>query len=211
MAPRKRERSSKENDEILRGLEDIRNEMKRIRWEKPEEERATEEVVVDLSEDDEIRKRLDSLEAKVKKIAASLADVKEFIFQNTTGSRAFIHHDQIKEVMLAIGSAERWKGKSPRDIAADLMTVQRTLNEKKEFAAANELQGFVEIAEFSPEVAIVNPTAGSWISKGLEDATWAVLCQGKERRGQTILSACLQRELLEKFAEQERKSNKSKS
>lgn len=211
MAPRKRETSSNDSAELLRGIQDIRNEIKRIRREKPEEKRAMEEVVVELSDENEMRQRIESLEAKMEKLASSLAEVKDFLFQSTTGSRPFIYHEQIKEAMLASGSAERWKGKSPKDLAADLMTVQRALNEKKEFAAATELQGFVEIAEFGREVAIVNPTAGPWITKGLEDATGAVLCLGKERRGQTILWACLQRELLERFAEQERKSgNKSK-
>lgn len=207
MGPRKREREESNNAELLRGINDIREEMKRMRRGKRDEEEANQEIIVDLSEEDENTKRIENLEAKVKKLAAGMAEVKDFLFQNTTGSRPFIYHEQIKEAMLANGSAERWKGKSPKELAADLMTVQRALNERKEFAAANELQGFVEIAEFSREVAIVNPTAGPWIAKGLEDATGAVLCLGRERRGQTILWQSLHRELLEKFAEQERKSS----
>lgn len=207
MSPHKRERKPNESAELIRGINDIRNELKKIRRDNPKEDEAKEEMFIELHEQNEFGKRIDDLESKVGIMTTAIAEIKDFIFQNTTGARPFIHNERIKEAMLEQVSADRWKLKQPRELAADLMTVQRALNERREFAAANELQGLVEIAEVGREIVIMNPTAISWIGKGLEDAIGAVLCQGRERRGQSIFWECLQRQIIEKFAEQERKSN----
>lgn len=65
-------------------------------------------------------------------------------------------HALAQETMLANGFAECWKLKAPRELAVELMTVQRALNENREFAVANGLQGFIEIAEAYREVVLVN-------------------------------------------------------
>lgn len=152
MAPRKRSKEESESSELLRSLNDIRNEIKRLKHGDDQKPNATDEVFVDLSENNESEERIEKIAAKTKEIAESLEEVKEFIFQNATGSRPFIYQNTIKEAMLDFGSAERWKAKCPRELVQDLITVQRALNEKKEFVAANELQGFVEVAEVGRDV-----------------------------------------------------------
>lgn len=212
MAPSKRNKSETESTELLRNIQDIRNELKRLRRENVREEKAKDDIIVNLSEAPDLEERFDNLSAKVKEMATSLDEVKDFLFQNATGARPFIYQNTIKEAMLEFGTAERWKAKCPRELVQDLTTVQRALNEKREFTAANELQGFVEVAEVGREVVIINPMAETWINKGLQEATATVLCQGRERRGQAIFWSCLQRQLIDKLAEQEKKLiNKFKS
>lgn len=114
------------------------------------------------------------------------------------------------KAMLAYGTTEYWKSKGPKELAAELTTVQCTLNEKKNFEAANELQGLIEVAEMAREVIMVNAAVSSWIKKTLDDAIGTVLCQGKEKRRQAIFWTCIQRQIIEKVAEQDKKSSYTK-
>lgn len=212
MSPKKRNREENDSNDLMRSLQDIRDEIRKMQRKNNDTDEATEEVGVEITENDDIEKRLNRLQEKLDATAAALEEVQDFVFQNATGARPFIHQQKIMEAMLTFGSPDKWKGKAPRDLASELTTVQRALNEKKEFAAANELQGLVEVAETAREIIMLNPSAASWIKKALDEAIGTVLCQGKEKRGQAILWTCLQRQLIEKVAEHERQgSTKVKS
>lgn len=205
MPPSKRNREEKNYDDLLLGLSELKREMKKLRSSNNETKQEKEEVVIELPDNNESEKNLKELQLKVEALAKDLQETKEFIFQHATGARPFIHNQTIMKAMLNHGNAENWKNKAPKDLAAELTTVQRSLNEKKEFEAASELQGLIEVAEMAKEVVMLNTTTSSWIKRALDDAIGTVLCLGKEKRGQAIFWQCLQRQILEKVAEQDKK------
>lgn len=211
MPTNKRDRQENKNDELLRTLEELKGEIKKMRKSNVESKAETENIVIELPENFNTEKELKDVQKKINEMSQSIDEIKEFLFQNATGSRPFINQQLIMKAMLAHGTTEYWKSKGPKDLASELTTVQRSLNEKKNFEAANELQGLVEVAEMTREVIMVNPAASSWIKKALDDAIGTVLCQGREKRGQAIFWACIQRQILEKVAENERKTSNTKT
>lgn len=210
MPPSKRDRSDDHSKELLRGIADLKDEIKKMRKNNSASSKEKEEVVVELQEEFNAEKSFIELQAKVEIMSAALGEVQDFIFQNTTGARPFINQNAIMKAMLAFNSVDSWKSKSPKDLAAELTTVQRNLNEKKLFEAANELQGLIEVAEMAKEVILVNSSASVWLKKALDDAIGTVLCLGKEKRGQAIFWACIQRQMIEKMAEHEKKTTSFK-
>lgn len=206
MPPSKRNRDDEETRELLRGIAELKNEIKKMRKENSETKHQQEEVVVEITEAFDAEKSFNEMKMKMDEMSAALGEVQEFLFQNATGARPFINQNAIMKAMLAYGSAESWKSKAPKELAAELTTVQRALNEKKQFDAANELQGLVEVAEMAREVVLVNSSASNWIKKALDDAIGTVLCLGKEKRGQAIFWTCIQRQIIEKVAEQDKKA-----
>lgn len=210
MPTSKRNRDEKSNDEIIRGLEDLKREMKKLRESNKEANDNNEEVVIELPESLDSEKKIKELHDKIDGVASDLQEVKDFLFQHATGARPFINHQAIMKGMLNHGNADYWKNKAPKELASELTTVQRALNEKKEFEAASELQGLVEIADTAREIVMLNANASTWIKRALDDAIGAVLCLGKEKRGQAIFWACIQRQILEKVAEQDKKPSNTK-
>lgn len=207
----KRNREDIKNDELIQSLSDLKEEIKKMRRSNNESKKEKEEVVVELQETMDVEKSILDMQKKMEEMTSAIEEIKIFIFQNSTGARPFINQQTIMKAMLAHGTTEFWKSKNPKEIAAELTTVQRNLNEKKNFEAANELQGLVEVAEMAREVIMLNASAASWIKKALDDALATVLCQGKEKRGQAIFWACIQRQMLEKIAEQERRTSAAKA
>lgn len=207
MPSAKRVRESNNNDELIRSLADLKSEIKKLRRANINEKDEQEEVVVEIKENFDAEKRFIEMEKKMNDMATAIQDIKEFLFQNATGARPFINQQAIMKAMLSYGTSDYWKSKAPKELAAELTTVQRSLNEKKQFEAASELQGLVEVAEMAREVVLLNSAASGWIKKALDDAIGTVLCLGKEKRGQAIFWQCVQRQLIEKVAEQEKKAS----
>lgn len=206
MPSAKRAREENQNDELIRCIADLKDEIKKMRKNGNTAKEEQEEVVVEIQETMDSEKRFTEIQKKIDEMKSAIEDIKVFLFQNSTGSRPFINQAAIMKALLAHGTTDFWKSKSPKEIAAELTTVQRSLNEKKCFEAANELQGLVEVAEMAREVIMLNASSATWIKKALDDAMSTVLCQGKEKRGQAIFWACIQRQMLEKMAEHERKA-----
>lgn len=211
MPTSKRSRESNNNDELLKSLVDLKNEIRKIQRLNKEDKEEEEQVVVEIKESFDAEQQFKELRKKMEEMERAIQDIKEFLFQNSTGARPFINQQAILKAMLSYGTSDYWKSKAPKDLAAELTTVQRSLNEKKQFEAANELQGLVEVAEMAREVVLLNSSASTWIKKALDDAIGTVLCLGKEKRGQAIFWQCVQRQLIEKVAEQGQKTSIVKS
>lgn len=211
MPTSKRSRESNNNDELLKSLVDLKNEIRKIQRLNKEDKEEEEQVVVEIKESFDAEQQFKELRKKMEEMERAIQDIKEFLFQNSTGARPFINQQAILKAMLNYGTSDYWKSKAPKDLAAELTTVQRSLNEKKQFEAANELQGLVEVAEMAREVVLLNSSASTWIKKALDDAIGTVLCLGKEKRGQAIFWQCVQRQLIEKVAEQGQKTSIVKS
>lgn len=210
MPPQRRSREENDSDDLLRNLADIKREIKKLRSSKNEAKEEKQEVVIELPETFDFDKKIKEMQEKLEVLSNDLLEFKEFLFQHATGARPFIHNQAIMKAMLNHGSADSWKAKAPKELAGELTTVQRSLNEKKEFEAASELQGLVEIAEMAREIVMMNASASTWIKRALDDAIGTVLCLGKEKRGQAIFWACIQRQIVEKVAEQEKKPSITK-
>lgn len=210
MPSSKRNREEFNNEDLIRSLLDLKNEIKKMKQSNIEKKDEEQEVVVEINESTETDKRFSEMKKKMDEMSSALEEIKIFIFQNSTGARPFINNTAITKAMLTYGTTEFWKSKGPKDLAHELTTVQRSLNEKQQFEAANELQGLIEVAEMAREVILLNATSATWLKKALDDALGTVLCQGKEKRGQAIFWACIQRQMLERLAEQERRSSSTK-
>lgn len=204
MTSRKNVRAREENSAVLEGINALRDEIKRLRKGTEEEKKRKEddmEVVLDVTP---LETEVEKLKEEIRELNEKVKEIKTFMLDYAMGARAFFNQQKIKETMLELDTPDAWKKKSIEELAWGLSTAQLQLNEEQSFEAARELQGFIEITEAAREVILVTPTATSWIKKGLEEATGAVLRHGRERKGQALLWTCLQKHLTKKFAEREK-------
>lgn len=210
MPSRRELQRSEENAAVLAGLTALRDEMRQLRaatgLAKPEEEEEIQIVLDETTLEREVKRQ----KTELKEIADNLKELKEYIFESSTGARAFVNQRIIKEKMLELGSAESWKNKTIEDLPGGLSTVQTLLNESRNFDAGKELQGFIEIAEIARETVLVTPAATHWIKKGIDEALGTVLRLGKERKGQPTLWACMTKHHLKRYAENEKEAGVSK-
>lgn len=110
----------------------------------------------------------------------------------------------IMEAMLGECSLEKWKGKSLTDLLEDLATVQTKMNEARQFAAAIEFQGLIEIVEVANRINTTQNASAPWLKKAVDDMLGIALKTGRKRRGQTLLWSGFTKQLLERMAEIER-------
>lgn len=211
MSSRKRAKKDNDNDALLRGLNSLRDEIRKIHGKKDEQSTEKEDELEVVVEETTLENQMHKLQGEVRAVKESIKEVKSFIFENTTGAVAFINQAQIREAMLDETTAENWKSKQIDDFPSAFATVQRALNEEKEFDAAKEMQGIIEVAEVVREINLVNPTAAPWLKKGMDEAIGVVLRMGKERKGQSIFWGCLAKHLIKRFAEKEKDDKAAKT
>lgn len=210
MQSRKREKPKENENAMVTGLNALREEIRKMQKTIGGEKKAIEEEMDIVLEEAPLETEVRKLKEEVRELTTKFNDLKEFVFENNTGARAFIQQDEIKEAMLEIGSADFWKNKAVEELPAGLSMGQTMLNETRCFSAAKELQGLIEVAEAAREVVLVAPAAAPWIKKGLEDATGTVLRTGKERKGQGVFWLCLQKHLIKRMADKEKEATSIK-
>lgn len=200
-------RRSEENEAVLAGLNALREEFRQMRATSSNARVEEEEELRVVLDESPLEKEVKKLKTELNELSNDYKDLKEYIFESSTGARAFLYHQIIKEKMMVQGTAESWKNKTIEELPNALGTVLNSLNESRNFDAAKEFQGFIEIAEIARETVLVTPSATFWLKKGIEEAIGTIFRLGKERKGQPTLWACLEKHHLKRFAENEKEAS----
>lgn len=187
--------------------EEDENEMKEILREIEEEKENEEEPIPRKQkekEDENETKEMRELKRRIGKMEESFKAWKEFLEETVTGGKPFFYQVKIEEAMLRQNTIKEWGNKQIRDIARDLASVQNKLHTEREFPAARELHGLIEMVEVTKEITSVNPSALPWMKKAVDDAIEVALRQGTDQRGQAVFWGCLTKHLADHMADGER-------